>query len=274
MHDKDRPQHGYTGCHGYPQSSDLGSHFSVAAARRLNDTHLSPSEWEMVMQARIATLLRPYEDALKSKDTRIAQLQARLQKYEQQERQAELSAQIATFMAVGQDGPTMLVDGSGSMAHGEKNSRPLESALRAVAASSAGRTLLWGDSRPVTLDVKDEQKLSKAINGLGCGSDLYPALEMMSFVKGPQHLVIVSDGDIFDENKCQPALEKMLAGGNVKIDAIIIKSRSEQTRMEKFLSQFTGSRVTVCAADVKEIKKAIGTLTRQPAAKKAHQPKR
>lgn len=246
------------------------------AARRLNDRSLTPQEWDMVLQARIESLLRPYEATLHQQQERIAGLEAELARYKKTARRDALQQSLEKIMAGGKKGPVVLLDGSTSMLlplH-NKDRPPFSAAIEALQSTSISRVGLWGDQTPVALDIKDSKAVDAARSGLvGGGSNLSPAIEMMSLLTAPTHLIIISDGEVFDEQKCKQLLEQ--APAHLTVDAIVIKG-STRHEMVGFLRGLTLPRapqVIVCSTDAAEIKKAINTLTRKAAPKKAPQPK-
>jgi hypothetical protein len=129
-----------------------------------------------------------------------------------------------------------LIDGSGSMTGG-----PLENALDASAkiigkleekagARPAASTWLFGDRTPVAVDMTDEDSMQRARRGLNCGTDLAPSLDMLVGTLDPNkavHLVVVSDGDLFDCEKSREVMVKLLAKNpKSTVDLVIIKHDS------------------------------------------------
>lgn len=240
--------------------SALRRAFSTDALRRLHSQQLSPAEWDMVLQQRIDAIVQNHARILHDKDAQIAALEKEL-----------------THLKYGQlakaQGPVFLLDGSASMVS-------LQTALPTVLTAASKKTdaalVMWGSSHPAVIDLKNKDTVRVAQAGLNSGSDLSPTLRMLSQVGGQQQLVIVSDGDIFDGNACKQLLENMLATANITLDAVIIKSRPEQTQMERFLSGLKiggnarAPRIVTCTAEMAEIEKALTRVTRKQAAPKKH----
>lgn len=274
---------GYYTHHGMTQDgSPLRHHFSAEAARRLNDRHLSPQEWDMVMQARMDNLLRPYEDALRHKDGQITKLRQQVEGYQK----AEQERLLKEFLDAGKNKPIMLIDGSGSMAaSGRAASSPLSASLSAAQQSGIKRVMLWGDRKPTMFDLTQPNSMALATQGLLSGTDLFPTLEVLAAVEKPRHIVIVSDGDIFDIEKSKPVLLGLLEKHTVSV--ILVKSTfnsvaANDTHMQKLVSEINASSdakkigVAACNADATQIQSALAKLAAKPATKKtaAHKPKR
>ncbi len=275
MYDKNSPYYSHARHHGLGQPSDMRRHFSAEAARRLNDKHLSPQEWDMVMQTRMGNLLRPYEDALRYKDQQIATLRQQVEGYQK----AEQKRLLNEFLQAGKNKPVLLVDGSGSMAAGGRAvSSPLSASLLAAQQSGIKRVMLWGDRKPAMLDLTQPNSIALATQGLNSGTDLCPTLDVLTTVEKPRHIVIVSDGDIFDIEKSKPALLGLLEKHSVSL--ILVKGPFNNgaaggTRIEKMIGEINASNngkkigVVLCDADAVQIQNALVNLSAKPAAKKA-----
>lgn len=126
-----------------------------------------------------------------------------------------------------------LIDGSGSM-----NGAPLEGSLTAAqamaekitAAGGAVESYMFGNKDPQKVDVTDEEQRQKIRKGLHCGTDMAPAIEMVSGTLTkvqPTHVVIFSDGDIFDKEPTKKAIVDMFAKfPKVTVDAVQVGTAS------------------------------------------------
>ena len=128
-----------------------------------------------------------------------------------------------------------LIDGSGSMgarlgssvgysyssAPNPDTETPLAYAIGTAANVSQkvvdnkgkAETLMFGDSNPPWVDLQDIEVRAKVAKGLNSGTDLAPALEKLAkTVKKSQdtHIVILSDGDMFDSEKSKATLQNLL----------------------------------------------------------------
>jgi len=126
-----------------------------------------------------------------------------------------------------------LIDGSGSMV-----GAPLNGALKSaqalaekiVAAGGQVDSLLFGDKQPVRFDVLDEQARNKIVKGLNSGTVLTPSLQALDSAldkKKTAHIVIFSDGDMFDPEASAQAIQALTAKyPKVTLDALQITGRS------------------------------------------------
>jgi len=134
----------------------------------------------------------------------------------------------------------ILIDGSGSMAHPQYNSC-LTTCLNVVRDQYKGNkavtTLLWGNKTPQKVRLSGKKAFEQALKGLNCGSDLSPVLDMITNeidAKEATHVVILSDGDIFDRAETEKAIENLRAINNyVKLDMIVMSERPN-TNMQNF----------------------------------------
>lgn len=160
----------------------------------------------------------------------------------------------------------LLIDGSSSM-----NGVPLNSALQSAAImfeAAAGKDMninvyvcMWGDKNPEMIirpgadRVKVGQAMQAARKGLNSGTDFAPAVETVAktiaedrgksgVLSGFTHVLILSDGDIFDE---APSVERIKTlftySDKVTFDtAIIGKQPGSNTRMEKMARSIKGHK--------------------------------
>lgn len=163
----------------------------------------------------------------------------------------------------------ILIDGSGSMGsalnHNSNNPSPLQIALQAsviLYEAAAGKDMhmnvyvgLWGDSNPpiIIRPGDDRMKIGKAIeaakSGLNSGTDFAPAVVRVAKTIGEQrgksgvlsgftHVLILSDGDIFDIDTSKEKILTMFKySDKVTFDTAIISSNAETAmqRMAKSL---------------------------------------
>lgn len=168
-----------------------------------------------------------------------------------------------------------MIDGSGSMptvrlANGVT---AMEAALQSAAigymacrkAGIDAYIVMWGDAVPLVVATPESKprevgaKLETLRNGTRSGTDLAPGIvktiESMAehrnkngTVSGTSHMLVFSDGDIFDKAEATKALETVSRKGkNISIDVAVLNNRSEgATEMEKVFKGVidrTGSRI-------------------------------
>ena len=164
----------------------------------------------------------------------------------------------------------IMIDGSGSMgsSYGSGTS-PLDSALQASAIlyeAAAGKDMsmnvyvgMWGNNRPPILikpgddRAKIGQAMEAARKGLHSGTDMAPAVKKVAetigdargksgTMSGFTHVLIVSDGDIFDADKSKDAIQTMFDHSSmVTFDAAIITG-SKNSNMEKLAKSVKGRK--------------------------------
>jgi len=168
-----------------------------------------------------------------------------------------------------------MIDGSGSMptvrlANGVT---AMEAALQSAAigymacrkAGIDAYIVMWGDAVPLVVATPESKprevgaKLETLRNGTRSGTDLAPGIvktiESMAehrnrngTVSGTSHMLVFSDGDIFDKAEATKALETVSRKGkNISIDVAVLNNRGEgATEMEKVFKGVidrTGSRI-------------------------------
>jgi len=155
-----------------------------------------------------------------------------------------------------------MIDGSGSMPGVRLASgvSAMEAALQSAAigymacrkAGIDSYILIWGDAVPLVVATPESnprevgEKLEKLRNGTGSGTDLAPGIiktvESMAdhrnkngTVSGSSHILVFSDGDIFDQAEASKALETIGKNGkNLSIDVAVLNNRAEgSTQMER-----------------------------------------
>jgi hypothetical protein len=165
----------------------------------------------------------------------------------------------------------IMIDGSGSMGQairGTKNT-PLDSALQASAIlyeAAAGKDMkiniyvgMWGEKNPpIIIKPGDDrvhigQAMQAARKGLSSGTDFAPAVKKIAKVIGEErgksgvlsgftHVLILSDGDIFDMPKAKENIETMFEySDRVTFDAAVITAE-KGTNMEKMAKSITGHK--------------------------------
>jgi Mg-chelatase subunit ChlD len=155
-----------------------------------------------------------------------------------------------------------MIDGSGSMP-GVRLSNgvtAMEAALQSAAigymacrkAGIDSYILIWGDAQPIVVATPESnprevgERLEALRNGTGSGTDLAPGIiktvESMAehknkngTISGSSHILVFSDGDIFDPAQASKALETVSKNGkNLSIDVAVLNTRAEgSTQMEK-----------------------------------------
>ncbi len=161
----------------------------------------------------------------------------------------------------------IMIDGSGSMGSGSPS--PLESALQASAIlyeAAAGKDMkmnvfvgMWGDDKvPILIKPGDDrvkigQAMQAARRGLSSGTDFAPAVEKIAETIGEQrgrsgtlsgftHVLIISDGDIFDMNEARKNISTMFDySDKMTFDAAIITA-SRGTNMQKMAESIKGRK--------------------------------
>lgn len=134
----------------------------------------------------------------------------------------------------------ILIDGSGSMSHPQYNSC-LTTCLNVVRDQykddKAITTLLWGNKTPQKVSLSGKKAFETALKGLNCGSDISPVLDMLTNemdVKEATHVVILSDGDIYDKEDAEKSIKSLRAINNyLKFDVIVMAERPNSS-MQSF----------------------------------------
>ncbi len=127
-----------------------------------------------------------------------------------------------------------LVDGSGSM-----NGRPINNAIDALggiagklaAQGAKVETILFGDKTPFPIDIQDTDIRERAKKGLNCGTDMVYAVDsVVGSLKKTEttHVIVVSDGDLFDGDKVKESLEKaFVAFPKATLDVVQLSDRND-----------------------------------------------
>ncbi|MDE1153850.1 MAG: hypothetical protein PW788_15060 [Micavibrio sp.] len=157
----------------------------------------------------------------------------------------------------------IMIDGSGSM-----NGTPLLSALQASAImfeAASGKDMkmnvyvgMWGDSDPPILikpgadRIEIGKQMARAQKGLNSGTDLAPGIVKIAKTIGEQrgksgtlsgftHVLIISDGDMFDAEKAKANIMTMFEySDKVTFDTAIIGNKN--TNMEKMANGIKGRK--------------------------------
>lgn len=210
----------------------------------------------------------------------------------------------------------IMIDGSWSMNQGSP--KPLDSALQASAimleaARAPGMNInvyvgIWGSDdppiivRPGTDMVQIGQAMQAARTGLSSGTDFAPAIskvaktiadstEKGTNLTGLTHVLVISDGDIFDKDPSKKNIETMFSfSDRVTFDVALITPKTQPTEMEKTAKSIHGQKHhqtigTVISNDPEIIPLAIvgmllekvrksGSFTAEPASKKRQQMKK
>lgn len=136
----------------------------------------------------------------------------------------------------------LLIDGSGSM-----NGRPINAALDTAASlkSAKPKVALWGDQKPawVTDRIGVDSEMVKIKNGLNTGTDLAPVVgevasaAALNTLDGKKtHIILLSDGDVFDTQKAKENLVKLLTTNKkTTLDVVIMGNKG--TSMERFIAE-------------------------------------
>lgn len=187
-----------------------------------------------------------------------------------------------------------MIDGSGSMPSVilDNGVTAMESALQSAAigymacrkAGIDSYIIMWGDAHPrVVATPKSEfrdvgAKLEALRKGINSGTDLAPAIvetvKSMSThrnnngtISGSSHMLIFSDGDIFDGPKAARALEIVSKNAhNISIDVAVLKKGSGSTAMEEVFQGVinrTGSKLVgiINGSDPRQIPLDMARLT-------------
>ena len=148
-----------------------------------------------------------------------------------------------------------MIDGSGSMCFNEPppwnmtyntgKKETLEKILHSVASLQNNVNAppiisgFWGNLSKVTWHKKDclqeEENIEELKKGLGCGTDITPALDEMTSIaakttgEGTQlHFILVSDGDIVDARKAKTTIKSLLnENSHITIDLVLIEQTTK-----------------------------------------------
>lgn len=140
-------------------------------------------------------------------------------------------------------GYTVLIDGSASMLNHASNQKEscielaLQGAQNIAALGKPGTTnvILFGDEKPLAIDLADKKQVEIiAKESLNCGSDLSYAIDP---VRLNQHVIIVSDGDIFDNRRAQPLIEQFLSSSPTATVDFIIVGDYQHTAMSNMAAE-------------------------------------
>jgi hypothetical protein len=184
----------------------------------------------------------------------------------------------------------IMIDGSGSMGSASGNRpSPLQSALQAsviLYEAAAGKDMkmnvyvgMWGSSKPpiIIRPGDDRMKIGRAMEaakkGLNSGTDFAPAVAKVAETIGEQrgksgtlsgftHVLVISDGDMFDAEKSKEKINTMFAySDKVTFDVAVITSRKD-TNMEKMAKSMPARKPSqeigvVLGSDPNEVPMAI-----------------
>lgn len=184
-----------------------------------------------------------------------------------EERDLDRFQQDAQYQKPTQIDIALLIDGSGSMEYGKgTQATQLEIAILSAtimyeAAKKIGANVyiaMWGSANPVMIarPGDDPRSIAKNIvaarNGLSSGTDLAPSIRSITKeiarhagkgggYRGYTHITVFSDGDIYDREKAQTAIDALLQTVNhVTLDFAIIKTNPADqkfTDMEKLAAE-------------------------------------
>lgn len=153
----------------------------------------------------------------------------------------------------------IMIDGSGSM-QGWAIAAALQSAaIMYMACRKAGidcYITMWGDKDPRVIARPDSslkevgENMEGARNGINSGTDLAPGLvksikelsihrNRNGTISGSSHILVYSDGDIFDAEESQKDLEIIARHGkNLTVDVAVLKQGGEpgSTKMEQIVA--------------------------------------
>lgn len=110
-----------------------------------------------------------------------------------------------------------LIDGSGSM-QGAPLNGTLKSAQafaqKIVDAGGQVESMMFGNQTPIRFDVLNKEVCDQLVKGLNSGTDLAPSLHALSQVvdkRKAAHVVVFSDGDMFDAEASARAAQMLAA---------------------------------------------------------------
>ena len=181
------------------------------------DAPLSDEERMMIFMGRVDRAMAELQRSNAEKNYKIERLEREIERLKND----TASALAVSLQAASQKGALLLIDGSGSM--GMMDPNPIEQALRAAQQKRIGGAVLWGARQPVIIDVKNEKHIASALRGLHAGTELAPTLDIAARLVGPQHFIIVSDGDVFDGDRGRAQLETLFRRNpQAKLDVVIV----------------------------------------------------
>jgi Mg-chelatase subunit ChlD len=157
----------------------------------------------------------------------------------------------------------IMIDGSGSMSGVPMNSALQAAAIMFEAASGKDMKMnvyvgLWGDDNPPIIiypgadRIEIGKQMQRARNGLNSGTDFAPAVKKVAETIGNQrgksgtlsgftHVLIISDGDIFDAEKSKEKIQTMFTySDKVTFDAAVISRPG--TSMEQMAKSIKGHK--------------------------------
>lgn len=170
-----------------------------------------------------------------------------------------------------------LIDGSGSM-QGAPLKNSLDAGVNVMSALSkksganpSASVMLFGNSTPQKIDANDKEAVRRAREGLCSGTDLAPSIAFLDAdldKSKASHVVILSDGDIFDKDKSYAAMKKLLKdNARVTVDVVVISKsvRNDKTEMQAFIEDVArlapeGMRVNVQNVNVDNVTAGVAML--------------
>jgi len=186
---------------------------------------------------------------------------------------------------------TFLIDGSASMGsvwaarysggpYFSTHKSPLHTALSSLKMTVTDKSLsrkgdilsaLWGETGGAKwligdINPKNGTSFPDIEKGLNSGTDFAPAIREFEVLvksmlpsKVKQHLVIVSDGDLFDREKSRDSLETLLrSNDNITVDFSILSCRNNKTHTKmhnlaaSLVSKFS-TRISISTINLKAV---------------------
>lgn len=133
-----------------------------------------------------------------------------------------------------------LIDGSGSM-WGPKYEGACAAAIAAASNNEDVSIMPWSDEADVEISSSNPKMLARALKNIQQrgGSLLVPALHALNKTGHSQHIIIISDGDIYEKNAVAE-MDKFLSGNKKSsVDVILVGNDSRGT----FLADANGGEL-------------------------------
>jgi len=215
-------------------------------AQRENDTARQLEE-----QARAA---RAAAQQLQQQSQIMQQAYALLQK-EESEKVVANAAAAFDLQLTGKNAKNrfvFLIDGSGSMndIFGHAVDSIHEISKKISAKGGSVDVIVFGNHTPVMLDINNESQRLSAKRGLNSGTDMAPSLQGLASLlpaNKPAHVIVVSDGDIFDKQKSQEKLNAILASfPKVQLSTVVAQNSAPPQRVYKESFRSVSSQSEAC----------------------------